>query len=169
MSDWCLIESDPGVFTELIRGFGVSGIQVEELYSIDEESFSALKPVHGLIFLFKWVGNSEIDGSFVNDDKIVFIKQVVTNACATQAILSLLMNLKHDDIDLGAHLTDFKSFIAEMDPEMRGMVMGSSDLIRTVHNSFTRQQLWELDDKRPQKDEDAFHFVAYLPINGSVF
>lgn len=43
--NWCLIESDPGVFTELVRGFGVTGAQIEELYSLESEQFSQLKLV----------------------------------------------------------------------------------------------------------------------------
>lgn len=47
--------------------------------------------------------------------------------------------------------------------------MSNSDAIRTVHNSFSRQQLFELDEKTPTKEEDAYHFIAYVPINGRLY
>lgn len=29
--------------------------------------------------------------------------------------------------------------------------------------------MFELEDKTPSKEEDAFHFVAYMPINGRLY
>jgi hypothetical protein len=43
--------------------------------------FSLCRPIHGLIFLFKWVQDDEPTGSVVQDarlDKIFFAKQVKT-------------------------------------------------------------------------------------------
>ncbi|KAJ3628733.1 hypothetical protein MTP99_013177 [Tenebrio molitor] len=111
--NWCLIESDPGVFTELIREFGVKGVQVEELWSLEPEQFENLKPIHGLIFLFKWTKDDEPNGTIVQDsrlDKIFFAKQVIENACATQAILSVLLNCRHADLKLGHTLSELKDF-----------------------------------------------------------
>ncbi|KAI4470733.1 ubiquitin carboxyl-terminal hydrolase [Holotrichia oblita] len=170
--NWCLIESDPGVFTELIKEFGVRGVQVEELWSLDGEQFESLKPILGLIFLFKWAKDDEPSGSVVQDnrlDKIFFAKQVIENACATQAILSVLLNSRHADLQLGNTLTDLKDFCQGFDATMKGLTISNSPVIRSVHNSFARQQLFEFNPAMSTKNEDVFHFVSYVPIDGRLY
>lgn len=175
MSDagnWCLIESDPGVFTELIHKFGVTGLQVEELWSLDKENFAELKPVHGLVFLFKWTPDNDPAGSVVQDSRlesIFFARQVINNACATQAIMSVLMNIEDSGVTLGTTLQEFKEFCGALDAETKGLALSNSDQIRSVHNSFARQTLFEFDSKKADKDDDVFHFVSFVPINGRIY
>lgn len=170
--DWCLIESDPGVFTELIRGFGCSGVQVEELWSLDEQTLELLRPVHGLIFLFKWRPGEEPEGSIVRDsrlDTIFFAKQVINNACATQALLSILLNTSHPDLRLGENLSSFKEFTSQFDPSLKGLTLTNSDSIKQVHNSFARQNMFEFDNSAKEKDNDVYHFVAFVPVQGRLY
>ena len=57
--------------------------------------------------------------------------QVINNACATQALLSILLNCKHKDLELGETLTNFKEFTQDLDPG----VCGLSNL--ALHRSFS--------------------------------
>ena len=47
---WCTIESDPGVFTELVEKFGASGCEFAELYSLDDAELAQLQPSSASFF-----------------------------------------------------------------------------------------------------------------------
>ena len=205
--DWCLIESDPAVFTELLEKLGCEGMEVEELYSLDDASLAALPHVYGLVFLFKWEKeNGESAGSRDTDSApsswsmvktalteeetppdLFFAHQVTTNACATQAILSIVMNARTTDDTrssssstnnnssahpkLGPILSEFKSFTQSFPPSLKGISIASSEDIRKVHNSFATPDAFLNDGGvyLPTGKEEAFHFVAYVPFDNKVY
>jgi ubiquitin carboxyl-terminal hydrolase L5 len=233
--DWCLIESDPAVFTELIESFGCcNAIELMELYSIESDASMMehlqLLPqwqqqqqhahltvdpqlfqlsCYGLIFLFDY--NSTIqkrhgessgsaatvppqqqplepttpnDGNNMNTDSVAmsndifFAQQITTNACATQAILSVIMNAVHEGTlstqQIGTMLSEFYQFTVDLPPYYKGMAINSSEVIRNAHNSFTAMNdtLLSMDDAKDRDTSgkgEAFHFVAYVPVNGVVY
>ena len=127
--------------------------------------------MYGLIFLFKY-NAGEAPSAPVSDDVngngVFFASQVIQNACATQAILSILMNCP-DTVALGDTLSNLKGFTEDFDADLKGMAIGNSETIRDAHNSFARPEPIVAENSAPSKDDEAFHFVAYVPVNGRLF
>lgn len=152
-------------------------MQFEELLTLDPSELLTLQPVYGVIFLFKYPTDQPYatpegprDGSFDSSasERLFFAAQTIQNACATQALLSVLMN-KTDDVDIGEQLRDFREFTMVLPPEFRGEALSNSDLIREVHNSFARSSPFVDETQRTGEAEDAFHFIAYTPIGGTLY
>ena len=184
--NWCTIESDPGVFTELIETMGARDVMVEEIFALTDEDLARMSPAFGLLFLFKWTKETAGTGDKkpLSPDEIdpdmFFARQTVNNACATQALLSVLLN-ESERVDIGEDLANFKEFTRDFAPEDRGDALGGNDQIRQAHNVFARPEPFIVEDsapgsgqrrKNPYDDDDdssTYHFVAYIPFKGGLY
>lgn len=115
-----------------MEAMGAPGVQMEELYSLDSESLRALEPVHGLIFLFRWTPEAGADDrpTLSHPDEtppgLFFAKQVAQNACATQAILSVLLNRPGKvELTSGGPAATLREFCVGMPPDVAGLSLAS--------------------------------------------
>ena len=60
---------------------------------------------------------------------------------------SLFFKERLDCLQYSVH-QDLKEFCGSFDAGMKGLTLSNSDQIRTVHNSFARQTLFEFDSKK---------------------
>eukprot|EP01071_Lankesteria_metandrocarpae_P006541 Lankesteria_metandrocarpae@DN4394_c0_g1_i1.p1 len=176
--EWHLLESAPEVFTELCDALGTKNVEFKEVYGTDPDSFNLLRSqvrghILGFVFLFKWEkgGNpprpstgTDADISGQTKQPVFFAQQLVPNACATYAILNILLNSKPSaDPRLGDSLENFKTFSQELDSYTMGMAVAGNETLRKAHNAFKASSPLDyvsLSDAQ-HKGEDAFHYVAY--------
>ncbi|KPM35759.1 hypothetical protein AK830_g10815 [Neonectria ditissima] len=194
---WIELESEPAFFNIILRDLGVKDIKAQEIFTIDQDSLDTLpKPVFGLIFLFQYVpGHDDVDQDEDTSD-VWFANQTTDNACATVALLNIIMNA--EGIDLGDNLRGFKESTQSLSTPFRGQRLSRNAFIRTIHNSFTRRMDHlnadlclenEASDARSKKarkratpkkgrkpakrkrarPEYGFHFIAYVPAGGYVW
>ncbi|KAL7067847.1 putative ubiquitin carboxyl-terminal hydrolase, family 1 protein [Cryptosporidium serpentis] len=174
-NDWCTIESDPAVLTELVERFGVEEVQFTEVYEICDSGIESIIKqygnIYGLMFLFKYTDIPQAQLFSIPIDTPVgmfYAHQVINNACATQAVLSILLNRL--DINIGPHLKDLKDFTQSFDPNMCGLAIGNSDILRSAHNSFKPISSLEFDTEiKGHKEGDAFHYICYVPFRNAVY
>jgi ubiquitin carboxyl-terminal hydrolase L5 len=137
-----------------------------------------LQPIYGVIFLFKYPTGEQpnADGTpkdgqydYAAAEELFFAAQTIQNACGTQALLSVLLN-KDGEVDVGTALREFKEFTAGFPAEFRGEALSNSELIRDVHNSFAKSSPFVDETQRTAtEDDDVYHFIAYTPINGTLY
>lgn len=125
------------------------------------------------------------------------VSQTTNNACATVAMLNIVMNA--EGIDLGEKLQAFKRSTSNLSTALRGHQISKSKFIRTIHNSFTRRMdhlnadlfleneamdakastnkrraptkrgSRALPRKSKANSDYGFHFIAYVPAGGYVW
>ncbi|EED14156.1 ubiquitin C-terminal hydrolase 37 [Talaromyces stipitatus ATCC 10500] len=183
-SSWngfCEIESEPAFFNVMLREFGVEGVKVQEVVSLDKEMIELLpKPVYGVIFLFRWHEDNPEKQEASCPDGLWFANQTADNACASVALLNIVNNI--DNISLGDTLASFKEFTMPFTPALRGDAIANFEFIKRIHNSFARSMdilnsdlslKNEATASRSNRQNDnsasneaAYHFIAFVPALG---
>nr|CAD7596542.1 unnamed protein product [Timema genevievae] len=171
--------------------------QLVDVYGLDPDILAVVpRPVLAVLLLFPWSGKftdfnatkeDETEKDQTVSDKVYFLKQVISNACGTIALIHSVAN-NTDEIQLGdGHLKQFIDDTIQMNPDERGeYLLSKAGGIITAHKevalegqteevvlrvmSSDRMKPRSADWAAPDENEPVFfHFVAFVEKEGNLY
>lgn len=172
---WLPLESNPEVMNSWSSALGLSTdlVSFSDVYGLDEELLMMVpKPVFAVLMLFPISDDYEAErasehqrivkerGEKFQDDRVIFIKQTISNACGTIGLLHALANNPNIPITKGP-LTSFFNKCKSKSPSERAEILENDPAIANVHSDLAQSG----QSKVPDVNEDVnLHFVCFVKI-----
>lgn len=178
---WLPLESNPDVMNKYLYNLGVPDkYQIVDVYGLEPDLLATIpRPVLAVLLLFpcstknpdKKPGDVLVQeesgekGEPVNDN-LFYVKQIVTNACGTIALVhSIANNLDKIELQEG-HLKQFIEKAKSMSPAERGELLEKAEGIMNVH----KEVAMEGQTETPEPNEPVnYHFVAFVKQDGFIY
>ncbi|KAJ7242009.1 ubiquitin C-terminal hydrolase L3 [Mycena rebaudengoi] len=185
------IESDPSIFTQLIRALGVHSLEFQEVLSLDPAdllpsgSLALPQPIYALILLYPTTREYEAElaaakkrahtegtqytGSGATEP-VIWFEQTIHNACGLYAILHAVSNLGAAEkyIEPGSLLATLLASCVPMEPKERARALETSAGIADVFRNAATQGSTAVP---AAEDEVDFHYVCLIksPLDGHLY
>ncbi|KAK7792357.1 hypothetical protein R5R35_009960 [Gryllus longicercus] len=175
---WLPLESNPEVMNKYLYNLGMpEKFQLVDVYGLDPDLLATVpQPVLAVLLLFpcsdkydehKTKQEAEIakKGQVISD-KVFYVKQIVTNACGTIALVhSVANNLEKIELKDG-HLKQFLDTAKTLTPEERGEILEKAEGIINAH----KEVALEGQTEAPEPNEPVnYHFVAFVQKDGHLY
>ncbi|CAB3384424.1 Hypothetical predicted protein [Cloeon dipterum] len=178
MAKWVPLESNPEVMNKYLDSLGVpSQWRMLDVYGLDADALAMVpRPVLALLLLFpindKYEEFSKQQDEEIKSkgqtvsDKVLYIKQFISNSCGTVALIHSIAN-NTDQITLAdGELKKFLTEAASLDSTGRGELLSKSEAIANIHKELA------LDGQSRAPDADQptdYHFVALVHSDGGLY
>ncbi|KAK2589258.1 hypothetical protein KPH14_007818 [Odynerus spinipes] len=182
MSDemaWVPLESNPEVMTKFLHKLGVpEKWGIIDIYGLEPDLLAVVpKPVLAVILLYPESVKTELqnkedeetkskDNGKDTPDGVYHMKQIISNACGTVALIHSVAN-NMDAVNLkDGFLKSFLDESKDLSFAERGELLVNAQGIITTH----KESAQEGQTEAPEEDTPVYyHFVAFIQKNGTLY
>ncbi|EAU91509.1 ubiquitin C-terminal hydrolase L3 [Coprinopsis cinerea okayama7 len=177
------LESDPEIFTDLIKNLGVQGYEFQDVLSLEDPDLLAFIPRPVLAFVFVFPTLDEIENRLKDADAhrkvyegkgeeepVIWFSQSIQNACGLYAILHAVSNaIPRSSIQSGSPLDNLLKTCIPLGPYERALALEASSEIEAAHAAAAKRGSSEAP--AAEDDVDDFHYICFArsPKNNHIY